>query len=214
MSPRSSIDRSGRTDLEPRAHVAAKDVLLLDSDDRREFARLRAGDATAFENAFRSHYENLCRFARRYVGSLAVAEELVDDVFTKLWVDRSHLPTKGSIRNYLFVATRNRAISALRHEIVERNYTTAETSRGESQQAVVENEAERDVDFAEVRRAVRETLDELPERCRLALTLRWEWQMSRAEIAHVMGISIKTLEIYLTRGGKALRAKYRELYGE
>ena len=52
-------------------------------------------------------------------------------------------------------------------------------------------------------------LDSLPERCRLALTLRWQRQMSYAEVAEAMEISVKTVEIYVSRGLAALRENYR-----
>ncbi len=194
--------------------MTATDVLLFSNDDRREFERLRAGDAVAFEQVFRTHYEPLVGLARRYVRSTAIAEELVDDVFAKVWIERGRLPTSGSIRRYLSVATRNRAISALRHDIVEQQYTLNDGWRAALPMTEAVNDAARDLEHSDVRMAVRAALAGLPARCRLALELRWERQLTRAEIAQAMGISIKTLEVYLTRGAKALRAKYTELFGD
>ncbi len=58
---------------------------------------------------------------------------------------------------------------------------------------------------------VERVLGRLPERCRLALALRWQRQMSYAEVAAAMGISVKTVEIYVGRGLAALRKSYQTL---
>jgi RNA polymerase sigma-70 factor (ECF subfamily) len=56
---------------------------------------------------------------------------------------------------------------------------------------------------------LRAALEALPERCRLVMQLRWEEQLSHAEIAEVMGITVKGVERQLARGLRALRDKAR-----
>jgi RNA polymerase sigma-70 factor (ECF subfamily) len=58
----------------------------------------------------------------------------------------------------------------------------------------------------DLRARVNAAVESLPERCRLVMHLRWREQMPHAEIAAIMGISVKGVEIQLTRGLKALRA--------
>jgi RNA polymerase sigma-70 factor (ECF subfamily) len=54
-------------------------------------ARLRAGDAAAFEAAFRRYYAQLCDYANRFLAAPDGAEEVVQDVFTNLWRSRASL---------------------------------------------------------------------------------------------------------------------------
>src|SRR6059058_5465514 len=66
------------------------------SEERDWAARVRAGDAAAFERAFRTYHAALCKFACRYVHSPEIAEELVHDVFARLWEERARLSVAGS----------------------------------------------------------------------------------------------------------------------
>jgi len=182
--------------------------LELVHQEREWLAQIRAGDPLAFERAFRAYHASLCQFAYRYVRSREVAEELVHDVFAKLWESRRRLDVRDSLKSYLYSAVRNHAISHLRHALVERHWREGEV-QGEAHHDL--NDADRLLESEELVGAVQRVLESLPERCRLALTLRWQRQMSYAEVAEAMGISVKTVEIYVSRGLAALRESSRTL---
>src|SRR5256885_15005888 len=96
-------------------------TLPLAGEERDWAVRIRAGDAAAFERAFRTYLPALCKFACRYVHSREVAQELVHDVFATLWEERARLRV-GKLKSYLYAAVHNSAISHLRHERVERRW--------------------------------------------------------------------------------------------
>ncbi len=177
--------------------------------DREWIAGIRGGDPIAFERAFRAYYPQLCAYAYGRVRSRETAEEVVQDVFTRLWEERHRFRIRHSLKNYLYTAVRNHAISLLRHRLVERRWEDAATRDAPDAHSV--NEGERHVESEALTRAVREVVDGLPERCRLALMLRWQRQLSYAEVAEVMGISVKTVEIHIGRGLAALRESCRSL---
>jgi RNA polymerase sigma-70 factor, ECF subfamily len=181
--------------------------------DAELVARIRGGDAAAFELLFRTYHSDLRAFAVRYVDDVATAEDLVHDVFVAIWARRHDWSVQGGLRAYLFGAARNRAISHLRHQAHERRWLAA-ADRGPlgDSDRCSQNEGVRNLEREERARLVTEVLAALPERCRTAVVLRWQRQLSYAEIAEVMGISIKTVEIHLTRGAKLLRARYREAF--
>ena len=185
--------------------------LELAHQDRDWVARIRAGDAAAFETAFRTYHPALCAFAFRYVRSREVAQDLVHDVFTRLWQAQGR-ELRHTLKSYLYAAVRNAAISHLRSALVERRWREHELARaGAAEQPHACNDAHQQLESEELAAAVRRVLDSLPERCRLALTLRWQRQMSYAEVAEAMEISVKTVEIYVSRGLAALRENYRTL---
>ena len=180
--------------------------------DREWILRIRAGDAAAFEQAFRSYHAILCEFAYRYVRAREVAEELVHDVFARLWEGRRRLELRDSLKSYLYAAVRNQAISHIRHALVERRWREDEGhDDGADAEPHALNDAQARLEAAELAVAVERVLARLPERCRLALTLRWQRQMSYAEVAEAMGIAVKTVETYVGRGLAALRDNYRAL---
>src|SRR5688500_14745305 len=158
-------------------------------------ARIRAGDARALEVLFREHYASLCDFARRYVGEASAAEDLVQDLFADIWARRAQWTLRESVRAYLFSAVRNRALNLRKRQTVERDWERDETGSEiptlhhapESTLARLERE--------ELSARVSAAVESLPDRCRLVMHLRWRERLPHAEIAAVMGISVKGVEM-------------------
>ena len=82
--------------------------------------RIRAGDARAFEALFRAYVDSLCSFAYSYTDSQSAAQEIVQDLFCRLWERRDTLDVPRNVNAYLYGAVRNRAINYLRTRYVER----------------------------------------------------------------------------------------------
>ena len=78
-----------------------------------EFQQIAKGDHSAYESLFREHYRPLCAFAFQYVKSSDDAEEIVQDLFVRLWQDRQKVNITSSLKAYLFTSVRNRCINAL-----------------------------------------------------------------------------------------------------
>lgn len=179
--------------------------------DRTWVARIRAGDADALDSVFRSYYAELCAFAYRYVRSRAQAEDLVHDVFAQLWADREQWQVRDSLKAYLYGAVRNQAISALRRQMVERRWEARARACHRAAPVHVENPAQAELEREDLARVIQQVVAELPERCRMAVTLRWQRQLSYAEIAQTMGISVNTVEVHITRACRAVRERYAAL---
>jgi RNA polymerase sigma-70 factor, ECF subfamily len=172
-------------------------------------SRIRAGDVRAFEELFRGHYESLCRFAHGYLRDTSLVEDLVQDLFAHLWADRARLELRGSARAYLFAAVRNRALNVRKRQLVEHDWARDEALADVRELHRAPAHADHALDAREARSQLRSAIESLPERCRLVMQLRWQEQMSHAEIAVVMGISLKGVEAQLARGLQALRQRIR-----
>lgn len=168
--------------------------------------RIRGGDVAAFEQLFRELHAPLCEVVDSYVRSQTVAEEIVQDLFLVVWVKREQLRQR-SIRGYLFASARNRALHYLRHQSVVRRWSSQVDARPEvSGLSQAGPRADEVTESGERRRAVRQAIDRLPVRSRLAFLLRWEHKMSNADVATAMGISIKGVEKLVTIARRHLRA--------
>lgn len=180
-------------------------------DDSALLPRIRAGDRDAFEALFRAHYPDLCRFAASRVGSPDAAEDVVQEVFFRVWSRRAEWEVTGSVRAYLYGAVCNRALNLLeQRETHRRGHERAgregsAPGMGEAQPAADER-LQAEESAAEVRRAVAA----LPERAREVVTLRWQHGLRYAEIAGIMGISVKGVENQLARSLRALREHLHE----
>ncbi len=158
----------------------------------------------AFAALMRAHYARLCNFTYGQVHSRDVAEDIVQDVFARLWNHREELDVRDPLP-YLYQAVRNRVVSHRRRQGVEegwRQYVTvaAEEPREEDGAAAA-------LEAADLATAFARALDELPERCRLVFTMSRDQGLTYAEIARVLGISVKTVETQVGRALKALRLR-------
>lgn len=175
-------------------------------EDRGLLERVRAGDQTAFGELFSRYYPALCDFVHAYVRAPDVAEELVQDVFLRVWERHTSWRPGGGIRAYLFAACRNRALDHLKHERVvaraSRDATVTGRVPGLGQRPAGPDQ---DVVASQLSDALRRAVQDLPERRRAVVLLRWQHGLSHAEIARALGISVKGVETQFGRAMANLR---------
>ena len=177
--------------------------------DRELVGRIRAGDERALEIVFRAHFAGMASFVQRFVHGGDVAEELVQDIFLKIWSRREQLAEIESLRTYLFRAARNQALNYLRRERLERRWQEehADDEEAEAFSSTDDSASER-----ELSAAVQAAVSRLPPRCREVFLLSRDGGLTYAEIAATLGISVKTVETQMGRALKFLRgalARYR-----
>jgi len=176
-----------------------------DADERAWVDRIRAGDRDAFEALYRAYWERLYTFAFRYLHSKEDAEEVAQDVFFRIWRGRAHWLPAGAVRNYLYVAVRNAARDRLERAAVARRWRTSVVEPAPAIQA--------DLEATDLVAAVERALAELPPKRAVVCKLRLVDGLSYAQIAHRLGISVKTVETQLARGLKFLRNRIRPWAG-
>lgn len=168
--------------------------------------RLRAGDEAAFEAVFRAYAPALVRCAHIETGSLADAEEIVQELFLGLWRRRDAWTVPRSLEAYLFAAVRNRVRNGRRDAFVEHRAQAAVlrdlTADGP---ALAPRQADDGVAQAELARAVRTALASLPPRAREVYALNREWHLPYRDIAARLGVTVKAVEATMTRALRALR---------
>lgn len=171
----------------------------MDTNDASERAlqqRIRAGDESAFDTVFRTHYAHLVRMAESVVREHALAEEVAQEVMLELWRRRETLQVEQTFRAYLLRSTRNRALNHVRHQrIVAREAAIAAIDAPNAPSA------EDEVLGTELEQAVRAAIDGLPKKCREVFLLSRDHGLKYAEIAVALEISVKTVE---KRMGQAL----------
>ena len=167
--------------------------------------RIRAGDERALEVVFRTHYAGMASFVQRFVRSPDLAEELVQDVFLKLWTKREQLAEIETLRTYLFRAARNTALNYLRRVKLERRW---QEEQGTETDPPTTFAADDDTVEQEVATAVKQAIDRLPPRCREIFLISRDGGLTYAEIARSLDISVKTVETQMGRALKSLRHRY------
>lgn len=172
-------------------------------------AAIRGGDRKAFAALFHEHYDGLCQFAEGYTRSDEAAQEIVQQLFLRLWEQRERLVMRDTVRAYLYGAVRNRALDWLRHQrVVDRwrertAWAEADRVPGMGRPAELPDAAAEASDF---QAALDRAIADLPERYRSVVELRARQGMTIAEIASILDIPFKTAEARAARALKALRA--------
>jgi RNA polymerase sigma factor (sigma-70 family) len=175
-------------------------------------ARIRAGDAAAFTEIIRVHYDALVRFAASLLTVRADAEDLVQDVLARVWKGRARLDPRRAFHTYLFTSVRNSALNHRRDERTAQRYVQQHVAAIETSDsaAVLPPDQQLDVaaaaeDDARRVRALADALAGLPERTRTALLLRFEQRMTHAEVGSVLGMSEKAAQQVILRAIARLR---------
>ena len=147
----------------------------------------------------------MCRFSLRYVADPIIAEEIIQDLFCKLWIRREELSINMSLRSYLYKAALNHSLNFLRHREMQRKYF--EYVGFEVDQ--VSGNGHYDSD-GELSVRISKALAELPEKRREIFELSRFEGLKYHEIAERLGINIKTVETQMTRALDFLRHYLKE----
>jgi RNA polymerase sigma-70 factor (ECF subfamily) len=171
------------------------------------------GDEETYIFLFREYYVSLCAYSRRYVGRKDVAEEIVSDTFMKIWENRERLEINTSIKAYLFNAVCNNSLNYLRklkskNNIVE--YFKETISENFGFESIAEDIDEQSLIMENMGQKIEEAVSRLPEQQQKVFRLRRFEGKKTKEVAEMMGLSVKTIEMHLSKATLHLRENLKE----
>lgn len=168
--------------------------------------KLMKGDRQAFSTLFRQYYPDLVHFAHTFVKDRSTAEEVVQDVFIRLWENHSLFCVTVSLKSFLLKAVQNKCIDRIRHLRVRSQYQAAVLEHP----LLYENNTEQYLLYSELQRDLQKALDSLPDELSGVFVMSRLQGRTYAEVAGKLNISVRTVE---TRIAKAL-AFLREQLGD
>ena len=163
-------------------------------------------DEEAFRNFFDLYYARLFRWAGYWVSFEPMAEEVVSDVFVKIWKNRKNIPQISDIDSYLFVATKRQALNYLRQQDKKQEACRSADFEITRYTSSPDEECMHD----ELKEAVSKAVTKLPDRCRLVFELVRFEGMKYQEVANHLSISPKTVENHLLKATSSIRECIRE----
>ena len=176
---------------------------MLQPDLSELMKRLKASDHDAFKTVFNIWQRNIFNFFLFKTKDAAQAEDLLQEVFLKLWNARTRLNENQSLKNYLYTIADNLLLNEIRHDKVvarhKSNTHVAIFTNTENPEFLMEEREWRD--------RLEDTIASLPERPRIVFLMSRFEDLSYQEIADRLSISIKTVESHMVTALKHMREK-------
>lgn len=172
----------------------------LKSEDRAEMA---------FHRIFGIYYPRLRNFALRFISDEDDAEDIIQDVFGKLWLRRGSL-SYVSLSSLLLTMTRNGCLNFLRHKgFVDEYNRQYKSSYGDAERLYyldMLGNADEQLLYDELLQKIKGVVDSLPPRTQEVFRMSREQGLKNREIAEKLGITVKVVEKHISRCLAALRA--------
>ena len=161
-----------------------------------DIERLINGDEKVFKSLFDHSYIGMVQRAVYYTNDLNAAEDIVQEVFMRLWEKRGELKSVQNLEGYLLLSVKNRCLNYLEHQQVMDKY---------KQYCLLHEVQDDDNDPEQFIEEVGKLLDRLPEKRKMVLQLCVIESKSYAEIADLLGISLNTVKDHVKKAYAFLR---------
>lgn len=172
--------------------------------------KLRMGSIDAYTVLFHRYYKDLVLFAGTLIQDKAVCEDIVQNIFIRLWNEHNHLSISTTLKVYLISATRNGCLDHFRHLEVRKQYAESILPQNyHSVQAV--QEAERYILYSELQQELKQALKQLNDLQRKCFILSRIHGLKYSDIADLLQISVRTVELKIAQAIQLLK-KYLKDY--
>lgn len=172
-------------------------------NDEELMLEIKAGNMLAFDELYRKYSRRLHKFSYALLKSTEDTENLIQDVFLHLWLNREKVEKASSVRYYIFTIAYNSAISVIRKKLKDSNYI----EYVKTLQDLVEEPVDLQIEYRELDERLNTIIDTLPVRQKEVYLLSRVEGLKYSEIAERLNISVNTVENHLSRALKLIRRK-------
>lgn len=174
-----------------------------DMDERQLIELLKEGDPISFEILFQQYYVRFHNFVRNLIKDTQAAEDIVQNVFMKVWINRAQLRSDQSIHNWIYVLTKHEVLNHIRDRKI---YLQVEKLLipDSSQFSAVEDMLQ----IRELDSRVREFVASMPEQRRRVFMMSRYRGLGNKEIAQMLGLSVRTVDRHINLALTSLRKEF------
>jgi RNA polymerase sigma-70 factor (family 1) len=180
--------------------------LRIDDIDNSLIAQVRNGDKVAFRLLFEKYGTRLYQFSLKYLRDKEDAEDILSEVFMKIWENRSSLKTNTSFQSYLFTIAYNNIRQRFLKKSREEKYiqifaeeNLVDSSKGEDQ-----------IDYIQIVQKINKIIDLLPSRRKEIFILSYKEELKNHEIADKLSLSEQFVKNQLSVARKYIISKIKE----
>jgi len=172
--------------------------------DRHTILQLLSGDISTYESVYKAFFKPLYVYAYTILKDEIQAEEVVQNIFLKLWERNEKINIESSLKAYLYKSVYNDSLNYLKHLKVKSTYENHATQVMKNNHAI---SASNQMMYKNLEEAIRQAMNALPEQCRTVFQLSRYEELKYREIATRLSISEKTVENHMGKALKLLRLK-------
>jgi RNA polymerase sigma-70 factor (ECF subfamily) len=168
---------------------------------------LLKNDKKAMDDLYAFYYPRLYSFSKKILKVEDDINDILQDVFVKIWLNRKKINSVETFNSYIFTITKNAIITCFREKTRNRDYELKVRQAATGKEFIIETELE----YQDLKEKVDALIEKLPEKRKQVYILSREKGLSNAEIAEQLGISVKTVEDHMMHSLKYLRDKMKNL---
>lgn len=164
------------------------------------------GEDKAFTEIYQRYQSKLYYHALKMLKDRDEAQDVIHDLFTKLWDKRDSLALTGSLSSYLYTSVRNRILDIFSHEKIVSKYQESLQTFINKGEFITDHE----IREKELTRVIEKEISDLPPKMREVFKLSREEHLTYAEIAKEMDIAENTVRKHITNAIKKLKPKFSD----
>ena len=179
------------------------------NDDRVLLEKLKSGNIACFELLYSKYSGKLYNYVLSLSkGDFYLAEEIVQNVFVKIWEIRQHINTEGSFNSFVYTVGRNMFLNVVKSRLQENLYHDYVVDH----EAVLDNSVEKEIEYKMLEEQINRLIEQLPPARRNIYILSRVKNLPNKEIAALLDISENTVESQLNKATQFMRKNLLPYY--
>ena len=180
--------------------MASSNILTI-RDIEEIIRRLKQDEKKALDDLFGYYYPRLFHFSKSILKIEAEVDDILQEVFVKLWLNRHKIGNVETFNSYIFTITKNEVLNLIRTNIRNNSFKNELFQRSVAEEFQMHSQLE----FNEVKSGIDQVISQLPEKRRQIFMLSRTEGFSNKEIAQQLNISEKTVEDHITHAIKKIK---------
>ena len=176
-------------------------------DPEEIIRRLKSDDKFAVDELFNCYYNRLYHFSKSILKIENGIDDILQDVFVKIWLNRQKINNPETFNAYIFTITKNEVLNLIRANLKNQSFRDEMYLRSVAEEYQTQNTLE----FEEIKSAIDKIVETLPEKRQIVFKLSRTEGLPNKEIAHQLGISEKTVEDHITHSIKHIKLSLNDL---
>lgn len=181
-------------------------------DDKRLLEEFRNNNLEAFELFFKTNQPQMVAYANKFLDDWETSRDIVQEIFLNLWENKNTIEITSSLRSYLFTAVRNQCVNNIKHKIIIQKHTDNTLARFRELELnyYQSDETHHKLFESEIGKKIEESVNNLPDQCRITFELSRYQGLKSHEIAKKMDVSVRTVETQIYRALKVLKETLKD----